>query len=326
MMASNCGALPGQGTANAYKRFTYMVEVDQVGQRLDRVVAALHPGLTRTAAEQLILEGHVLLNGRAAKPSARVTHGANVAVSVPPPPASEAQPEDIPLDVVYEDHTLVVVNKAAGMVVHPAPGNERGTLVNALLGRYAALPGDPMRPGIVHRLDKDTSGLIVVARDPAAVAALADAFKRREVHKEYLALLVGSMRPPDGTIRAAIGRDPRLRQRMAVVATGGREARTAYRTEEVFRGYSLVRVVLETGRMHQIRVHFTAAGHPVAGDPVYGRAARGLGLRRQFLHAARLRFRHPVTGEELDLEAPLPDDLQRVLDTLRGAGGDAAQG
>jgi 23S rRNA pseudouridine1911/1915/1917 synthase len=325
-MASKGGEPPAQGTANAYKRFTYVVEIEQAGQRLDRVVAALHPGLTRTAAEQLILDGQVLLNGRAAKPSSRVSLGANIAVSVPPPPASEAQPEDIPLDVVYEDHTLVVVNKPAGMVVHPAPGNERGTLVNALLGRYASLPGDPMRPGIVHRLDKDTSGLIVVARDPAAVAALAGAFKRREVHKEYLALLVGTMRPPDGSIRGAIGRDPRLRQRMAVVATGGREARTTYRTEEVFRGYSLVRVVLETGRMHQIRVHFTAAGHPVAGDPVYGRAVRGLGLRRQFLHAARLRFRHPATGEELDLEAPLPVDLQRVLDTLRGAGGNAAQG
>lgn len=308
------------------KQFRYIIEPDQVGQRLDRVVAALHPGLTRTAAEHLILQGDVLLNGRLSKPAARVGPDATVEVTVPPPPPATALPEHIPLDIVYEDATLVVINKAAGMVVHPAPGNEHGTLVNALLGRYAELPGDPMRPGIVHRLDKDTSGLIVVARDPAAVSVLAAAFKRRHVHKEYLTLLIGTMRPPEGTISAQIGRDPRMRQRMAVVATGGREARTVYRTEEVFRGYSLVRVEPETGRMHQIRVHFRAAGHPVAGDPVYGRPTPGLGLRRQFLHAARLRFSHPVTGRELDLEAPLPEDLRHVLDVLRAPAGQAPSG
>jgi 23S rRNA pseudouridine1911/1915/1917 synthase len=281
------------------------------------VVAALHPGMSRAAAGALIAQGRVQLNGRPAKPAARPDAGAHIAVELPPPPSSEAAPEAIPLDVLYEDDQMVVVNKPAGMVVHPAPGNERGTLVNALLGRYRNLPGEGERPGIVHRLDKDTSGLIVVARTPESVTALAGAFKRREVRKEYLTLLTGVMRPAEGAINAMIGRDPRYRQRMAVLATGGREAHTLYRTEEQLGGYSLVRVFPESGRMHQIRVHFSAAGHPVVGDAVYGRPTRALPIRRQFLHAARLRLHHPTTGAALDFEAPLPEDLQRVLDLLR---------
>lgn len=297
----------------------YVVDEDLAGQRLDRVVAALQVGLSRAAAGELIAQGRVQLNGRPAKPAARPNAGARISIELPPPPTSAALPEAIPLDVVYEDDQMVVVNKAAGMVVHPAPGNERGTLVNALLGRYRDLPGDGDRPGIVHRLDKDTSGLIVVGRTPEAVSALAGAFKRREVQKEYLALLTGTMQPPEGAINAMIGRDPRYRQRMAVLATGGRDARTVYRTEEQLGGYSLVRVFPASGRMHQIRVHFSAAGHPVVGDAVYGRPTRKLPISRQFLHAARLRLRHPTSGEELDFEAPLPADLQRVLDLLRAS-------
>ena len=295
----------------------FIIDDALAGQRLDRVVTTLQPGLTRTAANALIDQQRVQLNGRPCKPASRPVSGARLTIDLPPPPTSSARPEPIALQVVYEDDTVVVVDKPAGMVVHPAPGNEHGTLVNALLGRYAELPGDPARPGIVHRLDKDTSGLIVVGRTPAAIAALAAAFKQREVHKEYLALLIGALRPSSGTIHAEIGRDPRYRQRMAVVASGGRDARTLYATEETFPGYSLVRVTQLTGRMHQIRVHFSAGGHPVVGDPVYGRASTRMPLRRQFLHATRLRFRHPVSGYELDLHSPLPDDLQSMLDLLR---------
>jgi 23S rRNA pseudouridine1911/1915/1917 synthase len=265
----------------------------------------------------MIERGLVQINGRPCKAASKPLAGARLDIEIPAPPSTEAVPEDIPLTIVYEDESLVVVDKPAGMVVHPAPGNESGTLVNALLGRYSSLPGDPVRPGIVHRLDKDTSGLIVVARTPAAVTALARAFKQREVHKEYLALIIGTLSPQTGAISAGIGRDPRHRQRMAVLATGGRDARTTYRTEESFKNFSLVRVGLETGRMHQIRVHFGALGHPVVGDPVYGRPIRGLALRRQFLHATVLRFRHPVTGEEMEFSSSLPNDLADVLDRLR---------
>lgn len=298
-------------------RVQYTVDDALAGQRLDRVVASLHPGLTRSAAAALIDQERVRIDGRLCKASMRVVPGARLSIDLPPPPASEALAQDIPLSIVYEDPWLVVVDKPADMVVHPAPGNESGTLVNALLGRYRALPGGGERPGIVHRLDKDTSGLIVVARTQEAVAALAGQFKRREVHKDYLTLVIGTLRPPDGQIRGDIGRDPRNRQRMAVVPAGGRDAFTAYRTEETFPGYSLVRVFPESGRMHQIRVHFAAAGHPVVGDNVYGRATRGLPLRRQFLHATRLQFRHPRSGDPLDFSSPLPPDLHGVLDRLR---------
>jgi 23S rRNA pseudouridine1911/1915/1917 synthase len=299
------------------RRTQHIIDDYLAGQRLDRVVAALNPGMSRAAASDLIARRCVQINGRPAKPATRPEAGARITVEVPPPPSSDAAPEQIPLAILYEDDQMVVINKAAGMVVHPAPGNEHGTLVNALLGRYQDLPGESGRPGIVHRLDKDTSGLIVVARTPEAVTALAGAFKRREIHKEYLTLVIGAMQPPDGSISAMIGRDPRYRQRMAVLAAGGRDAHTVYRTEERFRDYSLVRVFPESGRMHQIRVHFSAAGHPVVGDAVYGRPTRKLPLRRQFLHAARLRLRHPTSGTELDFEAPLPDDLRRVLALLR---------
>ncbi|MDB5057323.1 MAG: pseudouridine synthase, RluA family, partial [Chloroflexi bacterium] len=294
------------------------------GQRLDRLVSVIRPEISRAAGASMIERGLVLINGRPSKAASRPLAGARLDIEIPAPPSSDALPEDIPLSIVYEDASLVVVDKPAGMVVHPAPGNEHGTLVNALLGRYSSLPGDPTRPGIVHRLDKDTSGLIVVARTPTAVTALARSFKHREVHKEYIALILGTLRPQSGAISSAIGRDPRHRQRMAVLATGGRDARTTYRTEETFKHFSLVRIGLETGRMHQIRVHFSALGHPVIGDPVYGRPIRGLALRRQFLHAAQLSFRHPETGEEMVFRSDLPDDLSEILDNLRGNLGKSA--
>ena len=259
----------------------------------------------------------MLVNSRVSKASSRAVVGDRITLLLPPPAPIQAQPEHVPLHILYEDRFLLVVNKPAGMVVHPAPGNATGTLVNALLGRYAHLPGDPQRPGIVHRLDKDTSGLIVVARTPQAIAALSDAFRNREVHKEYLALIQGTMRPDSGVMSGSIGRDPRHRQRMALVANGGREASTRYQTDEVYLSYSLVRLWPKTGRMHQIRVHLSTAGHPVAGDPIYGRPEQKLGLTRLFLHATRLRFRHPETGMEIDLQTDLPDDLTRIITLLR---------
>jgi 23S rRNA pseudouridine1911/1915/1917 synthase len=296
------------------------VQIDPAlqGERVDRALAALEPTLSRAAAAAAIAGGHVTVNGRPVKASTRLVAGALLRLEMPPPKQVDAAPEDIPLTIVYEDSYLVVVDKPAGMVVHPAPGNEHGTLVNALLARYAQLPGDPLRPGIVHRLDKDTSGLMVVALAPEAVASLAGLFKRRAIYKEYLALVAGVLNPPAGSISGAIGRDPRHRQRMAVLATGGREARTTYQTEAVLHGFSLLRVVLETGRMHQIRVHLSALGHPIVGDPLYGRPLRGLVINRQFLHAARLRFEHPATGERLDLGSPLPPDLAAQLAALGG--------
>src|SRR6185437_11822932 len=288
---------------------TYVVPPQLAGERLDRVVTALHPELSRAAISALIADGWVSVNGRPCKAATRPVAGARVSLDLPPVEPVAAEAEAIPLDVIFEDNALVVINKPAGMVVHPAPGNLHGTLVNALLARYANLPGEPFRPGIVHRLDKDTSGLIVVARTAPALAALANAFKQRDVHKEYLALVVGRPNPAGGAISGDIGRDPRRRQRMAVVAIGGREAHTTYETVELLGGYALLRVVLGTGRTHQIRVHLGAMGYPIAGDPVYGRPAPALGLNRQFLHAARLRCRHPFTGQPLDFEAPLPSDL-----------------
>ena len=301
------------------QKVAHLLDESLAGQRLDRVIAALHPELSRAAASELIAQDRVRINGQPAKPASRPIAGARITVDLPEPQQSDAGPEAIPLEVIYEDAALVVVNKPAGMVVHPAPGDLTGTLVNALLGRYQGLPGDSGRPGIVHRLDKDTSGLIVVARTPQALAALAGAFKRHQVHKEYLSLLIGTPKPEAGAIDAPIGRDPRHRQQMAVVSTGGRESRTEYRTEERFSGYALVRALPETGRMHQIRVHFAAKGHPVAGDALYGRPAPKLGLRRQFLHAAQLRFVHPTTGETMRFEAPLAADLQHAVDLLRAA-------
>jgi 23S rRNA pseudouridine1911/1915/1917 synthase len=296
---------------------SFRVPREWESQRLDRILPALEPRLSRSAAADLIAAGEVRVNGRSSKAATRPIEGAWIEIDVPAVQPAKAMAEQIALSVVYEDDDLVVVDKPAGMVVHPAPGNQSGTLVNALLGRYAGLPGDPARPGIVHRLDKDTSGLIVVARSAQALASLAAAFKQREVHKEYLALVLGTLDPPSGVISADVGRDPRFRQRMAVVATGGRQARTRYATVEYFRHFSLLRVVLETGRTHQIRVHFSALGHPVAGDPVYGRIGGKLPLDRQFLHAALLRFRHPRSGESMEFVSPLPDDLDRALEALR---------
>jgi 23S rRNA pseudouridine1911/1915/1917 synthase len=302
------------------------------GLRLDAWLARRLPSLSRARLQALIAEGHVLVDGAPARASARVRAGQSARVHVPAPAPAEPQPEDIPVAVVFEDARLVVVDKPAGLVVHPGAGNARGTLVNALLGRVRDLSGvgGVLRPGIVHRLDRGTSGLLVVAKDDEAHRALVRQFAGRTVEKEYLALVLGQPARASGEVDAPIGRDPVHRQKMSVRAPRGRDARTSWRVEERFDGAALLRVRIHTGRTHQIRVHLASIGHPVAGDPVYGgtrppssrRAeARGalLALERPALHAARLAFTHPGTGERLAFEAPLPGDLHRVLSRLRAA-------
>jgi 23S rRNA pseudouridine1911/1915/1917 synthase len=309
-----------------------VAERDSGGQRLDAWLARRLPSLSRSRVQALIDEGHVRLEGATARPSTRVRPGQVVRVHVPAPVPAQPQPEDIPIAVVHEDAHLVVVNKPAGLVVHPGAGTARGTLVNALLRHVRDLSGvgGVLRPGIVHRLDRGTSGLLVVAKDDETHRSLVRQFAGRTVEKEYAALVLGTPARPAGEIDAPIGRDPVHRQKMSVRAPRGREARTSWRVEERFDGAALLRVRIHTGRTHQIRVHLASIGHPVAGDPTYGGtrtpssrrlAAREalLSLERPALHAARLSFAHPASGERLAFEAPLPRDLEAVLERLRAA-------
>jgi 23S rRNA pseudouridine1911/1915/1917 synthase len=273
------------------------------------------PEVTRSYAQRLIDEGHVTVNGGASKPGHRLSPGDVVAVTVPEPRAPSLEPEPIPIRVVYQDEDVLVVDKPAGLPVHPGPGHEAHTLVNAVLALCPDLPGiqGDVRPGIVHRLDKDTSGLMVVAKTEQALQAISRQLQERTVHKVYLALVQGRVTPEEGVIEAPVGRDPKHRQKMAVVA-GGRPAQTRYRVREYLDGYTLLEAMPVTGRTHQIRVHMAAMGHPVVGDPVYGR--RSDLVPRQFLHARRLGFRLPSTGEYREFESPLPADLRDALRRL----------
>lgn len=291
---------------------------DDGGQRVDRYVVSALADISRSSVQQMIADGEVLVNGRTCKPGQVLKVGDNVRIiqDAAKTHTISAKPRLMPLDIVYEDEELLVINKAAGMVVHPAPGHIDDTLVNALLARYPDMEGvEGLRPGIVHRLDKDTSGLIIVAKRARMQAAMIEQMKQHQVEKRYLALVEGVFSVDQGSIDAPIGRDPRHRQQMAITATGSREARTHFRVLERFRRHTLLLLQLETGRTHQIRVHLKAIGHPVVGDPVYGSGnTRGnLSLKRQFLHAYQLKFVHPITGKVLELEAPLPEDLKAVL-------------
>jgi 23S rRNA pseudouridine1911/1915/1917 synthase len=298
----------------------FRIQPHEAGQRLDRYLVSALKDLSRTGVQQLIANGAVLVNGNPSKAGYTIKAGDAVQVSqvaLPPPPSNSLKPVYQNLDIVYEDADLLVVNKAAGMVVHPAAGHVDDTLVNALLAYCPELRGvgGEQRPGIVHRLDKDTSGLMIVAKNTRTLAALMQQMQRHEVIKRYLALVEGSMPLDQGSIDAPIGRNPRHRQQMAVTSIGSREARTHFRVLQRFAHHTLLLLQLETGRTHQIRVHLKAIGHPVAGDPVYGsgRKEQGLALNRQFLHAYQLKFTHPTTKVVLELEAPLPSDLQAVL-------------
>ncbi len=295
---------------------TLQLTADRGGERLDVFLARRCRELSRSYARKLIDDGLVTLDGRQAKPSEQVPAEARITVSIPPPEKMALAPEDIPITIIYQDFDLLVVDKPAGLTVHPAPGHPTGTLVNALLAACPDLKGisGTLRPGIVHRLDKDTSGLMVVAKNDRAQRALQKQLKDREVHKTYLALVQGSPRPREGTIEAPIGRNPRNRKKMAVVA-GGREAVTKYRVREEFPGYSLLQVEPVTGRTHQIRVHMAAINHPIVGDPMYGR--RSELVERQFLHAWKLAFTMPLGAREVEFESPLPADLRAALERIR---------
>ena len=293
------------------------------GRRLDEVLAEL-AGVSRTRAAHWAEEDLVRVDGRPRSKSHRLHGGEQLAWTPPPPaPLDHLAAEDMPLVVRYEDDRLLVVAKPAGLVVHPGPGHPTGTLVNALLGRSGtrlSAGGSADRPGIVHRLDKDTSGLLLVAKDDGAHLVLSRDLAAHRVDRRYLALVQGRLPEQTGTVDAPVGRHPRDRKRMAVVAKGGRRAVTHWRALETFPAVQLVEATLETGRTHQVRVHLTWTGHPLAGDRTYGAdptlAAR-LGLARPFLHAWHLAFRHPTDGHQVELSEPLPDDLQSVLDRLR---------
>jgi 23S rRNA pseudouridine1911/1915/1917 synthase len=291
-----------------------IVDAGGARQRLDHYLAALGRWGSRSQVQKLIAAGAVHLAGRTTKAGVIVHGGEAIEIGAVPLPVSvRAEPEPIPLDVLYEDAHLLVINKPAGLVVHPAPGNWRGTLVSALLHHWRGpLPGlDPARPGIVHRLDKDTSGVLVIAKDPETLTALGNQFRRRLVEKQYVAFVWGRLRTQRGTISEPIGRNPVHRTRMAV-RRGGREALTAFEVIERFDEVTLVRLFPRTGRTHQLRVHLAAIGHPIAGDAVYGRARTRSGevlIQRQALHAEQIVFRHPATQERMRVTAPLPQDL-----------------
>lgn len=287
--------------------------------RCDAWLATMMPEFSRARVQALIKEDRVHVNGKSTKASATLPPGARVTVTVPAPVSAIPEPEDIPLSIIYEDSDCLVINKPAGLVVHPAPGHASGTLVNAVLFHCRDLKGigGVERPGIVHRLDKDTSGVMVVAKHDTAMAGLVKAFQEGRVRKVYLALVHGVLRMPSGTIDTQIGRHPVHRKKMAIVARNGKRAVTHYRVVAQSKGLSLVACRIETGRTHQIRVHLQSLGCPIVGDEVYGRSSADNQLvikpQRQLLHAAYFAFPHPVSGTLLAFSAPLPDDFKAVL-------------
>lgn len=288
-------------------------------QRLDAFLASSLDGLTRSQATRLIESGEVAVNGRAVSKSYKLAGGEDVAVTLPEPEPVEAVPQDIPLDVVYEDADVIVVNKPSGMVVHPAPGHPDGTLINALLYHCAGTLsgiGGALRPGIVHRIDRDTSGLIIAAKNDAAHQYLSAQLADHTLARTYECIVVGALREDRGTVDAPIARHPTDRKRMAVVA-GGREAVTHWEVIARYPGYTHVRCRLETGRTHQIRVHMAYIGHPILGDTVYGAKKEVPGLTGQCLHAVGLRFLHPRTHEVVELFCPLPEEFTRMLQKIR---------
>jgi len=318
--------------------FEFLVDEDDAGRRLDSYLSAQIPALSRSRIQKALAAGDVLVDGEhAAKPARKVRQGERIALSFSPPRPLEIVPESIPLDIAYEDEHLVVVNKAPGMVVHPAPGHETGTLVHALLAHCANLSGigGVLRPGIVHRLDAGTTGLLVVAKDDETHIALSRALMERAVSRLYCALVWGEMPQSTGVIDMPIGRSPTDRKKMAVVAEGGKEALTTYYVIDTFGPFQYIRLKLGTGRTHQIRVHLSRVLHPVLGDPAYGgRRERRGGLSgkaaatadralamidRQALHAEELSFVHPATGEPMTFKAALPADFRAVLDFLKTA-------
>ena len=305
--------------------FTFTVPEDSAGQRLDAFLAQTIDGWSRSRLQKLIDDGDVTVNAHSAKPSYKLVMGDYIEAELTAIPPTGFPPEDISIEIIYEDHDLIVVNKPAGMVIHPAAGISSGTLANALAFHFGKLStsGGDARPGIVHRLDKDTSGLLVVAKTESAHEKLADQFRDREVFKSYVALVHGQFERDFGEIDQPIARDPRHRTRMAVVR-GGRAARSIYRVRQRFNRFTLLDVELKTGRTHQIRVHLAWVKHPVVGDETYGGGrdktvadpvirSHIAKLGRQFLHSEKLGFRHPHTAEQLKFTAALPVELENIL-------------
>ncbi|MBM3925172.1 MAG: RluA family pseudouridine synthase [SAR202 cluster bacterium] len=291
----------------------------QDSRRLDLFLTATDLNLSRAQAQRLIKQGRVILNGVLHLPSDRVRVGDLVSVTIPDPAPAGLAAESIPLNIVYQDDDLLVVDKPAGLTVHPSPGHPSGTLVNALLALYPDLPGigGEQRPGIVHRLDKDTSGLIMVAKTEQAHRELSRQLKERSIKKGYLVLVHGRVKSKEGVVDAPIARDQRHRKRMAVLSWG-RHARTRYRVLWQCDLYTLVEASPETGRTHQIRVHMAHLGHPLVGDTLY--SGKNVGISRHFLHAHKLGFTHPISGQWQDFQSPLPDELRCLLESVGGAG------
>jgi 23S rRNA pseudouridine1911/1915/1917 synthase len=300
------------------EKFSFEVRPDESGTRVDSLIARRRPDLSRSLARRLIDEGHVQVNEHLVKASYHVASSDRVSARLQLPASLTATPEDRPLNVVFQDQDFAVIDKAAGMVVHPSAGHPGGTLANALMYLFPGVAGvgTPQRPGIVHRLDKDTSGLMLVALTPHAHRSLQRQIAAHEATRRYVALVSGRMDPAAGIIDAPIGRDPQERRRMATYGVAARPARTTFRTVEEFPAFSLLEATLHTGRTHQIRVHLAAVGHPIAGDSLY-RGTTVAGLARQFLHAYRLDLRSPSTNEQLHFSSEPPVDLQLVLRNLR---------
>ena len=317
------------------EKIVISVAAEDAGQRLDRLVARSCPELSRTRVQQLIESGNIMLNGKAAKDAHKVHAGDRIEVVPAQRPPLRAEAESIPLDVLYEDEDVIAINKPAGMTVHAGAGNSHGTLVNALLGRGQQLSqsGDPLRPGIVHRIDKETSGIVLVAKNDFAHAKLSEGFRLRTIQKTYLTLVQGTLKEDRGRIELAIARDPKHRNRMtarrAELMLNGRAARTDWRVLARIGPATILEIQLHTGRTHQIRVHFSALHHPVVGDELYGASAQlhveqtNLpALGRNFLHAAKLGFAQPLSGEMIRLVAPLPLELRGYLQKLATAAGE----
>lgn len=292
---------------------------DNDGERLDVFLVRQQPELSRAHVQKLIASGAVLVDGRGRKANFKLKAGMQVEFSLPEAAPVEVNPENIPLDILYEDGDIIVVNKARGMVVHPAAGVSSGTLVNALLYHCHDLSGinGEIRPGIVHRLDKDTSGVMVAAKNDKSHLDLAEQISTKSAQRTYLAVVHGNIKEEAGIIKGDIGRHPTDRKRMAIVQENGKPAVTHFKVLERFGDYTLVECRLETGRTHQIRVHMTSIGHPLVNDPKYGSRKTPFGIKGQALHSRQLTLKHPVTGEKLTFEAPLPEDMEKILSALR---------
>ena len=303
---------------NGLQRLT--VSPEEAGVRIDKYLAEQQPDITRSYLQKLLKDGSVQMNGKPVKTSTKTAAGAVIELTIPEPEEPEILPEDIPLDILYEDSDVILINKPKDMVVHPAAGHYTGTLVNALMyhckGDLSGING-VLRPGIVHRIDKDTTGVLIVCKNDKAHNALAEQLKEHSITRKYRAIVCGNLKEDEGTVDAPLGRHPQDRKKMAIVRTGGKRAVTHYQVLERFGNYTYIECQLETGRTHQIRVHMASLGHPLLGDEVYGRVKSPFKLEGQTLHAMVLGFIHPTTGEYMEFEAPLPEYFEKLLEKLR---------